>query len=167
MYVYTSSALGSREKQFSRIYALREGMPPTATNERNMFYCLSYFAGDVTPRTQQKRREQEDTEFPQLSTEKKGNKYHKGVQQVDWMLRERTQEKIVILIKQQAPRSGGGCRFIPIYAREGIGTAKKEKNECDHVLVIVCRHRYCKERKEGETNVTMSWLYYVAIGSRM
>ena len=56
MYAYTSSTFGSREKPFSRIYALSEGMSPTAMKERRkMFYCLWSFVGDATPRTQQQK----------------------------------------------------------------------------------------------------------------
>ena len=40
MYAYTSNTFGNREKQFSRIYVLSEGMSPTAMKERRkMFYC--------------------------------------------------------------------------------------------------------------------------------
>ena len=41
------------------------------------------------------------------------------------------------------------------------------RSELDNVLVILCRHRTVKREKKGETNVTMSWLYYVATGSRV
>ena len=56
MYAYTSGAFGSREKQFSCMYALSEGMSSTAMKERwKMFYCLWSFADDATPRAQKKK----------------------------------------------------------------------------------------------------------------
>ena len=57
MYAYTSSTFGNREKRFSRIYALSEGMSPTAMKERRkMLYCLRSFADDATLRTQQQQK---------------------------------------------------------------------------------------------------------------
>ena len=68
MYAYTSSTFGEREKQFPRIHVLSAGMSPTAMKERRkIFYCLRSFAGDAL---RGHKKSEEDTEFPQLSTEK-------------------------------------------------------------------------------------------------
>ena len=72
MYAYTSGTFGNRDKQFSRIYALSEGMSPTAIKERRkMFYCLRSFAGDATPRTQQEKGDKKTRNSPSYQQKKK------------------------------------------------------------------------------------------------
>ena len=76
--------------------------------------------------------------------------------------------------------------YFLIYAAIGTAKKKKRRKQSDNVLVELCHHRYCTERKKGrherdnvlailcghresvqkekkgDTNVTMSWLYYAA-----
>ena len=57
--------------------------------------------------------------------------------------------------------------YFLYYAAIGTVKKKERRKQSDNVLVELWRHRYCTEKKKGDTNVTMSWLYYAAIGNRV
>ena len=141
---------------------------------KKMFYCLWSFAGDATTSIQQQQQQ-------------KGTKRHGILLIIDRKKRRKKTStkgcsKVTECYGRETRRTrlynGTSCQQKQkmnskhydrvdvdpfLYTqREGIGAVKKEKNkgenQRDNVLVMLCRHRYCKrtEKIKEKTNATMS-----------
>ena len=67
-------------------------------------------------------------------------------------------------VKKRERRKRSNNVLVKLCSHRYCKERKKGRNERDHVLVISCRHRTVNKEK-GENDRTISLLYYAAIGT--